>query len=247
MTKISGVIIAKNEEERIADCIDSLSFCDEVIVVDGGSSDNTVDITKRMKAKVFFCDTNSYAEMRNKGLEETGGEWVLYLDADERIPSELKKEILAVVNTTEKDDVYKLRRNNYYFGNHLWPYQEQLERLFRKTSLKRWEGKLHESPVIVGSIGVLSNPFVHYSHRDLSSMINKTNKWSDTEAKLRFDAGHPRMTWWRFPRVMIAVFFDSYIRQGGWKIGTVGLIESIYQSFSIFITYAKLWELQQKK
>lgn len=247
MVNITGIIIAKNEEDRIADCIDSLSFCNEVIVVDGGSSDNTVEIVKKMKAKVIICETNNYAEMRNKGLLKAEGEWILYLDADERIPTKLQEEIISTVNTLDKNNVYKLRRDNYYFGNYFWPYQEQLERLFKKTSIKKWEGKLHESPVYVGSIGVLSNPFVHYSHRDLSSMVSKTNKWSDIEAKLRFDAKHPEMTWWRFPRVIISAFLNSYITQGGWKIGTAGLIESIYQAFSIFITYAKLWELQQKK
>lgn len=75
-------------------------------------------------------------------------------------------------------------------------------------------------------------------------MVEKTNKWSDTEALLRFNSNHPKMTWWRFPRVMLTAFFNSYIRQGGWKAGAVGLIESVYQSFSMFITYAKLWELQ---
>ena len=77
-------------------------------------------------------------------------------------------------------------------------------------------------------------------------MVNKTLAWSKIDAELRFKSGHPRMTWWRFPRVMLTAFFDSYIKQGGWKVGTIGLIESLYQSYSIFITYARLWEMQNK-
>ena len=76
-------------------------------------------------------------------------------------------------------------------------------------------------------------------------MLNKTIEWSSAEAMLRYNAGHPQMTWWRFPRVMLTAFFDSYIKQQGFRAGAIGLIESIYQSFSIFITYAKLWELQR--
>ncbi len=78
-------------------------------------------------------------------------------------------------------------------------------------------------------------------------MVNKTNTWSDTEAKLRLEAKHPQITWWRFPRVMTTAFVDSFFRQKGYKAGTAGIIESIYQSFSMFITYAKLWEMQEEK
>ena len=105
---------------------------------------------------------------------------------------------------------------------------------------------MHESPIVEGAIGQLQSPIVHFSHRDLFSMVEKTNEWSEIEAKLRFKSQHPKMTWWRFPRVMMTAFFNSYILQGGWKIGTVGIMESIYQAFSTFITYAKLWELQKK-
>lgn len=127
-----------------------------------------------------------------------------------------------------------------------WPKIEMLERLFRTSQLKGWHGKLHETPDVNGVVGELHAPLFHYTHRDLSSMVEKTNTWSEVEAKLRLDANHPKMTWWRFPRVMLSAFYDSYIKQKGYKAGTAGLIESIYQGFSMFITYAKLWELQTK-
>jgi len=78
-------------------------------------------------------------------------------------------------------------------------------------------------------------------------MLEKTISWSEVEAQLRYDSSHPKMTWWRFPRVMFRAFADSYIRQKGWKAGTAGVVESMYQSFSMFITYARLWEMQQGK
>ena len=77
-------------------------------------------------------------------------------------------------------------------------------------------------------------------------MVNKTLEWSTIEAKLRFKSNHPKMTWWRFPRVMIPAIFNSYVKQKGYKAGTVGIVESFYQAFSMFITYAKLWEMQVK-
>lgn len=273
MNSISGIVIAKNEENRIADCLDSLSFCDETIVIDGGSEDRTIDIAARMGARVFTLASDDFSRLRNFGLTKAKGEWVLYVDADERVTLELARNIksqLSKPNYSSSEakrsrevsgdnsfrqartitgfvTAFKIKRKNFYFGNQEWPYIENLERLFKKSSLKGWKGMLHESPIVDGQIGALDGFLLHYSHRDLSSMLAKTIEWSQIEAELRFKSDHPQVTWWRFFRVMITVFFDSYIKQRGWKVGTVGLIESMYQSFSIFITYARLWEMQQKK
>ena|SRR3989344_2283605 len=248
--RLSGIIIAKNEEDRIADCLESLSFCNEVILIDGGSTDKTVEIAKRMHAVVSQYQTSNYAKMREIGMEKAKGEWIFYLDADERVTESLKKELTDYFleeKVIQSDYVaFKIPRENYYFGNYRWPAVEKLERVFKKSTLKGWRGELHESPIVEGAIGQLQSPIVHFSHRDLFSMVEKTNEWSEIEAKLRFKSQHPKMTWWRFPRVMMTAFFNSYILQGGWKIGTVGIMESIYQAFSTFITYAKLWELQKK-
>jgi glycosyltransferase involved in cell wall biosynthesis len=253
MSKISAIIIAKNEENMIADCLDSVSFCDEIIVVDGGSEDRTVEIAKRMGAKVYLLETNDFSKLRNFGLERARGEWLLYVDADERVDKVLKEEISHLISFSdrrEKLNSYFLKRKNFYLGTSAkneWPYIEKLERLFKKDDLKGWRGELHESPIIRGKIGELDGYLLHYTHRDLTLMLNKTIEWSKIEAQLRFKSGHPQMVWWRFLRVMITVFFDWYIRQKGFKLGTIGLIESLYQMFSMFVTYARLWEKQQKK
>lgn len=248
MIKISGIVIARNAENVIADCLDSLSFCDEIIVVDNKSEDRTREIAAKMGAKVVEHSSESFSELRNVGMKKAQGEWILYADTDERISKELAENIKnKIINDDNNFSTFKIQRKNFYFGNHEWPYIERLERMFRKDKLVGWYGELHESPKVNGNIGLLEGYLLHYTHRDLTSMVNKTIKWSKVEARLRFQAGHPKMTWWRFPRVMMTAFLDSYIRQGGWKVGTVGLIESMYQSFSIFVTYARLWEIQQEK
>ncbi len=247
MIKISAVVIVKNAEDLIADCLDSLSFCNEIIVVDAGSKDRTIEIARKSKAKVFEHKMIDFSESRNFGLEKAEGKWVLYVDVDERVSPELAENIKdAIQDSNVEVSAYRILRKNFYLGENPWPYIEKLERLFKKEKLKRWEGKLHESPVVEGKIGNLEGYLFHYTHRDLSSMVKKTIEWSKAEAELRFDANHPKMTWWRFPRVMLTAFFDSYIRQRGYKAGTVGIIESIYQSFSMFITYARLWEMQNQ-
>lgn len=247
MAKLTAIIIAKNEELRIERCLKSLGFCDEVVVVDNNSDDKTRQISKQNGATVHEYKSSDYAEARNFGMKLSKTEWVLYVDADEVVSDELKKEILSVIASGSPGFVaYKLRRKNFYLGDNPWPKIESLERLFEVKNFITWEGQLHESVKVSGSVGELKGLLLHYTHRTIAEMVEKTLIWSKVEAELRYKAGHPKVVWWRFPRVIITSFFDSYISQGGWKIGTAGLIESIYQAFSSFITYARLWEMQQK-
>lgn len=247
MIKISGVVITKNAENIIADCLDSLSFCDEIIVIDNKSEDRTRQIAEKMGAKVYEYSSDDFSDIRNFGLKKSNGKWTLYVDSDERITPSLREEIIKSTNNPMSKYVgFRIKRKNFYFGNHEWPYIEHLERLFIKEALEGWYGRIHESPRIKGATGELDGYLLHYTHRDLASMVSKTIEWSKVEAELRYKSGHPRMSWWRFIRVMLTTFFDSYLKQEGWKAGTIGLIESMYQSFSIFITYARLWEMQNK-
>lgn len=246
---ISGIIIAKNEQDLIKDCLSSLEFCNEIIVVDNGSSDKTAEIAKESGAKIVAYKTDDFSRLRDKGLEISSSNWLVYVDADERVTKELEREITEKIKNPGKYKAFRLRRKNFYFGSskkNAWPYIERLERLFKKDKLKGWQGKLHESPIVDGEIGELEGFLLHFTHRNLTQMLDKTIEWSKIEAETRFNNNHPKMSWWRFPKVMIGAFINSYIKQKGYKAGTVGVIESIYQAFSIFITYAKLWEKQIK-
>lgn len=247
MSKISAIILTKDSEKLIVNCLESVKFCNEIIVIDAGSKDRTVEIARSKGANVLFSEAGNYAQSRNLGLRNASSDWILYIDTDEIVSSELARNIKKAVSSSDKFSAYKLRRKNFYFGRNEWPYIEKLERLFKKESLKSWYGKIHESPIVEGKVGTLDGYLLHYTHRDLSSMVEKTLEWSKIEAELRFKANHPRMSWWRFPRVMVTAFLNSYIKQSGYKAGIVGLIESMYQTFSIFVTYARLWELQNKQ
>lgn len=249
MKNISAIILTKNAESLIADCIDSVSFCDEVIVIDDNSSDRTVELAKHLGATVYSYTSESFAKKRNLGLKKAKSKWLLYLDVDERFSAELVTTIKTILE--RKSDIYaayRLQRKNFYLGNHEWPTIEKLERLFKKAKLEEWYGDLHETPRVNGDIGDINEGFIkHYTHQDLSSMLTKTIRWSKIEADLRYKSNHPKMSWWRFFRVMLTAFYDSYVKQRGYKAGTAGLVESMFQSFSMFITYTRLWELQQTK
>ncbi len=120
-----------------------------------------------------------------------------------------------------------------------------MQRLFWKQALVGWQGPLHETAFVNGPIGILSARLVHNTHRTLEEMVAKTNEWSVTEAHLRYEIRHPTIVWWRILRVMGSGFWQSCVQQGSWRAGTYGVIEAMYQSWSMFVTYAKLWELQR--
>lgn len=242
--KISAVIIAKNEQDRIEKCLTSLKWVDEILVVDNNSSDKTPAIAKRLGAKVIEAPSSDFSELRNIGKEHVNGKWILYVDADEVVPEALRQEILDKIRTKEPV-AYYIRRKNFYLGQP-WPFQDKMQRLFLKSKLIGWYGAVHETANVDGPVDTLNYLLEHHTHRTLEEMVAKTNEWSKTEAQLRLDANHPPVVWWRLLRVMMTGFWQSFIRERGWRAGTVGLIESISQGYSMFITYAKLWEKQQK-
>lgn len=247
---ISVIILSYNEEAVIEDCLKSVhGFADEIILIDSRSTDKTVEIAKKYKAKVVEHGLTSFSEQRNIGLEKAKGDWIYYLDADERLTPDFIEEAKDIISSHDAlSDIagYYINRKTFYFDRD-WHFTDQVQRLFYVKKLKGWHGIVHETPTVEGTYGVINSPILHFTHRNLEQMLEKTNKWSDFEAGLRFTADHPHMSWWRFPRVIVPTFFSAYIKQGGYKNGTEGLIESIYQAFSMFITYAKLWELQNKK
>lgn len=244
--KLSAVVIAKNEEDVLEGCLNGLKFADEIIVLDNSSTDNSARIAQNKGALVFPTRGHDFSYLRNIAREKASGDWLIYIDADEIVTPSLAEEIRKNISDAGRNVAFSLRRKNNYLGTD-WPEEERMVRLFRKEFLLGWHGSLHETPDVTGPVGMLNNPLMHFTHRDISSMIVKTNEWSETEADLRLKNNHPVMTSFRFIRVMMTAFYKSYITQRGWKAGTAGMIESLYQSFSLFITYAKLWEKQNRK
>ena len=243
---VSAIILAKNEKERIAACLSGVGFCDERIVIDNSSTDDTGVIARKMGATVIASDASDFAKLRNLGRESSGGDFLLYVDADETVTPPLQEEIRRIIRSfdPERDPhVYIVKRKNYYLG-HRWPRVERLERFFWKPALLGWHGELHESPQFRGRTAILNHPLVHDTHRTVEEMVNKTNEWSTIEARLRYESGHPIVTPWRLFRVMGTGYVRSFIGERGISAGMAGLTESVYQAFSMFVTYAKLYETE---
>lgn len=246
--KLSAIIITRNEEERVEECIRSVSFVDEIIVIDSGSKDKTVDIAKKLGAKVISFPKGSFSEIRNKGAKEAKGDWILYVDADERVTPSLHDEISQLVNKSiSQFSAFAIPRRNIILEKEMkhggwWP--DYAKRLFRKDRFKKWVGELHEEPVFAGELGHLKNPLIHLKHDNLSDMIEKTNEWSEIEARLMYEANHPSMNILRFFTAMFREFWLRMIKYRAFLDGPEGVIYAIYQMWSRFVSYAKLWEMQ---
>ena len=262
MTSLSAIILTSNREDVIEDCLKSLDWVDEKIVVDLGCYDKSLEIAKKYKSKIIKGDKDynlkdstsvtakyNFSKWRNQGAGAAKGNWLFYIDTDERVSAELAAEIKSKIkNQKSKIKGYYIPRKNYFFGKEFkkeWP-DYQL-RLIKKKALVSWLGKVHETPKIKGRLGHLKSPLIHQAHRNLEACIANTLNWSKLEAELRYKAGHPKMTVFRFFSILFKGFKEQFIKKKLWKEGVEGVIEGIYQVFSLFFTYVRLWEMQNKK
>lgn len=247
---ISIIVITKNEEDRIKACLESAKWADELIVFDNDSTDKTLEIVRKYTDKIFhYPGIVDYQDLRNKAIEKTSGDWVLYLDADERILESLRNELLEI-SKTSGNSAYALSRRNIIFGKEVQygPYKKDwMIRFFKRGKFKTWIGKVHEYATFEGNLGYTKNSLLHLTHRDIDQVVLKTVNWSNIYAKLLYESKHPKMTGWRFFRILVTESFEQGIKKGGFFAGTVGIIDSLAQVFSQFITYTKLWQLQQDK
>lgn len=248
---ISVIINTGNEEREIDECLESVGWADEIIVcLSQLATDKTGEIARKYGAKVVVqqpVETN-YAAWHNQGMKLAKGDWLFWVDADERIPPLLREEILSAVKNSP-NSVYAVPRRNFLLGKELhwggW-YPDYAKRLFRKKDLKGWQGDLHEQPIFTGQLGKLANPMLHYQPEQIDPALKKTIRWSLLEANLLFKANRPKSSWWRVLRMGFTTLFERLVKKQGFRDGVEGWIESIYQSFHTMIVYLRLWELQRR-
>ena len=247
MAKLSVIILGQNVADEVIPAFVTSQFADEIIFVDThtGSTDETLSLARKYAQKIVKSEDYNFSTWRNDGAKASSGEWLLYLDSDERITPSLSKEIITAIKHPDFE-AYTISRYEVFLGRHLnhWP-DPRVLRLIKKSALKAWRGKLHEQPNIIGRIGQLKEQMVHLSHKNIDEKVTGTLKWSRLEAEMLFKAGHPQMKGWRFARIIFSEFWDRFVKQKLWLDGTEGWIEVIYQMFSRFLTYERLWEMQR--
>lgn len=223
------------------------------VIIYGGNYDK--NLFEKAKKSISWCDElvlingikGSFNDWRNEGLKKTKSDWVLYLDSDEEITDKLSKEIKGVVSSSTNSVVYAIPRKNFIFGKefkHSGQYPDYQKRLFKREKIKKWTGIVHEEPIYEGEMRHLKNPIIHHKNMTLSEMIEKTNKWSEIEAKLMFEANHPQMNIFRFASAGFREFVKRFLKEKAFLDGKMGVIYGIYQIYSKLISYSKLWEMQ---
>lgn len=244
---LSIIVISKNEEGRIKACLESVKWADEIIILDNGSKDETLEIAKKYTERVFEYSDLDFASIRNKAMEKAKGEWVMYVDCDERVLLPLKEEIRNLIKSNQYS-AYAVSRKNVILGQEVnyGPYKKDwVVRLFKRADFKGWSGKVHESAHFNGKLGYTRDSLLHLTHRDVDQIVLKSLEWSKIDAVLRYDSNHPKMSGWRFLRIFFSELFTQGIKRKGFFNGTVGTVDSILQVFSLFITYVRLWQMQQ--
>jgi len=250
VTKLSVILATYNEEKNIKACLESVrGLADEIVIVDGQSTDKTVAIAKKYTQKIFFRK-NPLMFHKNKQLaiEKATGEWILYLDADERVNPKLKKEILEVIGATPRESRsgYWIPRKNIIFGKWIrhtgwWP-DKQL-RLFRNGFAKLPCQSVHEQPKLKGETGELTNPLIHYNYQTVSQFVSRLNYYTENDKNV-FLKNKKQLHWTDAIRWPTAEFLKRFFQQEGYKDGLHGLVLSFLQAFSRLVTFAKIWEAQ---
>jgi len=245
LNNLSVITIAYNEEENIRECLESVKWADEIIVVDSFSTDRTLQISKEYTAKVFQRAWEGFGSQKQFALEQATLEWVLSLDADERVSGELRKEVLLEKNSLDKDG-YSIPFRFFWLGKQLrfgGCGRERHVQLFRRQKAK-FDGLLHEKIVIDGEIGTLEGPIIHVSYKNIEDYFNKFNLYSTLAAnqKAKQKGGIP------FSLQIFASlwdFLDRYIFKLGFLDGMPGFLWASFSSFHRMVKYAKLWEMKK--
>ena len=246
---ISVTIIAHNEAERIGACIDSVSWTDEIIVVDAGSTDGTQEICRKRGALLIQHPWEGYAAQKNFALSKANHSWILSLDADECVSPELAEEILSVLSDDAPAEGYRVPRKNIFFGRwlrhgDLWP--DYQIRLFRRDVGAFNEKSVHESVVVEGRVGIFSSPLEHYSYDSLFDFFQRQVKYARLSAEDLSSRGvQPGIA--DFVIRPLWRFFKSYVLKMGLLDGVNGLWVSAGSAYYVFMRTAFLWELCRRR
>jgi glycosyltransferase involved in cell wall biosynthesis len=254
VTKLTVTVITHNERSHIAAALASVSWADEIIVVDSRSTDGTIEIARQHATRVEERDWAGYGAQKNYAADQASNDWILSIDADERVTPELADEIRAVMSRGPVAPGYLMTRVAHYLGRWIrstdW-YPDYHLRLYDRRAARWSERRVHESVEVDGRpkgdkrLPRLRGELLHYPYRDMSDHLRKIDTYT-TLAAQEWDAEGKRGTAWQalvYPRL---AFFRNYILRRGFRDGRTGLLVSLLNSYYVFLKYAKLMELQRR-
>jgi len=243
------VVIAYNDEPNIRACLETLTWADEIIVVDSHSTDATEKISREFTDKVYQHDFEGFGRLRNRAVAHASYEWVFSLDTDERATQEVREEITRILERGPEAEAYFVPRRNYFLGRAIrhggWYPDYRQPQLFRKGKMRYREDLVHEGFDLTGRVGYLKAEVLQYPFRDLDQYLAKMDRYTDLMARRMVEAGrrfrvhqlvtHPSFT-----------FAKMYLGRAGFLDGMPGLILSGLYAYYTFIKYAKLWDLTKR-
>jgi len=241
---LSVVIVTHNEEDRIRDCLASVAWADELVVVDAGSDDKTAAIAREFTDRVVLRAWNGFASQKNFGIDAARGEWVLSLDADEQVEPALREEILATLTAPGACDGYRIARRNIMWGRwirHGGLYPDWQLRLFRRARGRFVDRAVHESIRVEGRVGQLTAPLLHHSYRDVGDFLRRADRYASLAADDWVRGGR------RFRRHRLVVaplfrFLSMYVVRGGFLDGWRGFLLAVLYAYYVLIRSVKIWE-----
>lgn len=245
---LSVVIITKNEADNIRDCLNSVAWADEIVILDSGSTDGTVGICREYTDKVFETDWPGFGPQKNRGIERATGDWILSVDADERVSPELRLEIEQALKV-EQYNGYEIPRLSHFCGKQIrhsgwWP--DYIVRLFRRGSGKFNEVLVHEKVEVMGSVGRFRNPLIHYSFQSFEEVLQKMNHYSTCNAAMLFEAGRKSSLLEAAGRGLWT-FFRTYVLRAGFLDGRHGFMLAVSNAEGTYYKYIKLIDFQRTR
>lgn len=233
---ITSVVLTKNEEQHIGDCLASLTWCDRRVILDSYSTDQTIEIAKKAGATIFFKVFEDYASQRNSAINLVETEWILFIDADERVSSGLEQEILKIIQCDTYDGFWIPTKNNYLgrwlVGGQFYP--DCHIRLARTSKLHYDpKSKVHERAIVEGKVGFIQNSILHFASQTVKEIISSKKKYAMILAKMMHE--NNKKPTYQVIFAPFATFIEIFIIKKGFKDGFVGLIlSSIWAYFEWF-------------
>ena len=242
MPRLSAIVITRNEARNIAACLDSLAFCDECIVVDGGSSDDTAGAARAAGARVVERAFDGFRPQKNFALAQAQGEWVLSIDADERVTPALRDEIIAAVAKGDKAG-YEMPRLSTFCGREMrhsgW-YPDYVLRLFRRAAGAFSDDLVHERVVCSGPVGRLATPLLHHPVHRLEDALSRMDRYSTAGADMLLNSGR-RVSFFTGIVRGFWSFFRTYILRAGFLDGREGFLLAVANAEGTYYRFMKAW------
>jgi len=247
VNRLSVAIIAWNEEERLRACLESAGWADEIIVIDAESTDKTVQVAREFTDKIWVRPWAGFAAQKNFALEQATGEWVLSLDADERVTPELRDRIGRIVRANGPADGYSIPRKNVFWGawmRHGGLYPDYQLRLFSRNTGRFADSAVHESVVVEGHVEALAEPMLHHSYRGLEDFVARSNRYSTLAAHEIVSRGG-RAGLADLALRPLGRFVSMYILRLGFLDGWRGFVLAVLYANYVFLRMAKAWETRR--